>query len=151
MDKMKEREKAFDILLVEDNEDDVIIIKRVFKKIRLVNNLHIVRDGQEALDFIFRQGKYEEQDVPVPGLVLLDISMPIKDGFQVLKEIKANPNTRRIPVVMLTTSMRDEDIVKSYEYGACSFITKPVDFNEFVKAIERFDIYWSLVAKLPEK
>ncbi len=146
---MRSEVEPIDILLAEDNEDDIIIIKRAFKKLRLMNGLHIVENGQEALDYLLHQGRYAEEKPPVPGLILLDISMPKVDGFQVLEKIKADPKLKRIPVVMLTTSDREEDIVKSYEYGACSFITKPTKFSDFVEVIERFELYWTLVSRIP--
>lgn len=142
--------KPINILLVEDNEDDIVIIRRAFfKKGKLTNGLYIVRNGEEALDFINHRGKYAEEKPPTPGLILLDISMPRMNGFEVLKKLKADPEHKKIPVIMLTTSDREEDIIKSYESGACSYITKPANFNDFVKAIERFEIYWTLVSKIP--
>ena len=146
---MNNEVEPIEILLAEDNEDDIVIIKRVFKKLRLMNGLHIVNNGQEALDYLLHDGKYSEEKPPIPGLILLDISMPKVDGFQVLEKIKADPKLKRIPVIMLTTSDREEDIVKSYEYGACSFITKPTSFSDFVETIERFELYWTLVSRLP--
>ena len=137
------------ILLAEDNEDDIVIVKRAFKKLRLLNNLTIVRNGREALDYLFHEGSFAESKPPTPGLVLLDISMPMVDGFEVLTRIKSDDNLKKTPVIMLTTSDREEDIVKSYEFGACSFITKPANFNDFVRAIEHFELYWTLVSRIP--
>ncbi|MDI6734642.1 MAG: response regulator [bacterium] len=142
--------KSINILLVEDNEDDILIIQRAFKKLKLTNEIYVVRDGQEGLDFIFHEGIYAQNKPPTPGLILLDINMPKLNGFQVLERIKAHPVYKVIPVIMLTVSDRDEDIVRSYQNGAVSYITKPMDFEDFVKVIEQFEIYWSLVSKIPE-
>jgi CheY-like chemotaxis protein len=141
--------KPINILLVEDSDDDIVIIQRAFKKVKLTNDLHIVCDGQEALDFIFHEGKYAEIKPATPGLILLDINMPKVDGFGVLKKLKANPPYNIIPVVMLTVSDREEDVVKSFKNGAVSYITKPMDFEKFTKVIETFEIYWTLVSKVP--
>lgn len=139
------------ILLAEDNEDDIIIIQRVFKKLKLTNPLYIVRDGEEAMDFLLNKGIYSDiKDAPKPGLILLDINMPKMDGFETLVSIKKEPMLKIIPVIMLTVSEREEDIAKSFENGAVSYITKPMDFEQFVKVIEQFEIYWSLVSKLPK-
>lgn len=141
--------KPIDILLVDDSEDDVVIAQRAFKKGRILNNLYIARSGQEALDFIYHEGKYKDETIPTPGLILLDINMPNMNGFQVLEKLKADPKYRIIPVIMLTISDRDEDIVRSYTNGAVSYITKPIGFEAFVKIIEQFEIYWAMVSKVP--
>lgn len=146
---MEKELKPISILLVEDNEDDIVIMKRIFEKMKILNTLHIVRNGQEALDFIYHFGRYKESRQPVPGLILLDISMPVMDGFEVLKILKSDARSMKIPIIMLTTSSREEDIARSYENGACSFITKPADFSSFVKVMEHFEIYWTLVSKIP--
>ncbi|MBU0567183.1 response regulator [bacterium] len=139
----------FNVLVVEDSEDDTLIIKRCFKKVR-GNKINFVCDGEEAIEYIFGEGKYADREkYPVPGLILLDIDLPKIDGFGVLKRIKADQTYRLIPVIMLTTSNRDEDIIKSFDYGAVSYITKPMDFEGFVKVIEHFNIYWSLVSEMP--
>ena len=141
--------KAIDILLVDDGEDDVVIAQRAFKKGKILNNLYIVRSGQEALDFIYHEGNYHHNPVPTPGLILLDINMPNMNGFQVLEKLKSDQKYCMIPVIMLTISDRDEDIVRSYANGAVSYITKPMNFDAFVKIIEQFEIYWSLVSQIP--
>ncbi|MEW6104716.1 MAG: response regulator [bacterium] len=139
------------ILLVEDNDDDIVIIKKVFKRLKLTNPLYIVHNGEEALDFLFHKGAYSSLETsPKPGLIFLDINMPIMDGFTTLERLKQNPQTKCIPVIMLTVSDREEDIVKSYANGAVSYVTKPMDFEQFVKVIEQFDIYWTLVSKIPK-
>ena len=145
-----ENTKPINILLVEDTDNDVIITQRAFKKVKVTNDLYIVRDGQEALDFIFHEGKYAETKPPTPGLILLDINMPKINGFQVLERLKSNPVYKIIPIVMITVSDRDEDIVRSYNGGAVSYITKPVNFESFVNVIEQFEIYWTLVSKVPK-
>lgn len=136
-----------DILLVEDNDDDIVLIREALEDARLLNMLHVVTDGQEAMEYLRQQGRH--QDVAPPGLVLLDINMPKKNGFEVLIEMKAIPALRHIPVVMLTSSDREEDIVRSYSDGASSFIRKPVNFNDFQEVIKQFAIYWALVVKVP--
>lgn len=140
--------KAIDILLIDDNEDDILIIRRTFKKVRTTNDLHIVKSGEEALDYLHHQGKYAEKKPAMPGLILLDISMPGMSGFDVLEKLKADPKLKMIPVIMLTTSNQEEDVIRSYEGGACSYITKPVNKDEFFKAIERLNIYWTMVSRV---
>lgn len=141
--------QPIELLLVEDNEDDIVLIQEAFGEARLVNVIHVVRDGEEALAYLRKKPPY--QAAATPGLVLLDINMPKKDGFQVLEEMKANGHLRQVPVIMLTTSDRDEDVTRSYKNGASSYIRKPVDFHSFCRLVEHFEIYWALVAKLPER
>lgn len=144
-------EDPIDILLVEDNEADIKITLRAFDRGRLRNNIHVVRDGQEALDYVYHEGQYQDRgQYPVPDLILLDINMPKANGFEVLQKIKNDPKLRYIPVAMLTSSKNDEDIVRSYGYGACSYIQKPVDFTEFIKLVDGFNFYWHIINKLPE-
>jgi CheY-like chemotaxis protein len=139
--------QPMEILLVEDNEDDVVLEQEALAEAKLVSIMYVVRDGEEAMAYLRRQGQYH--DAKVPGLILLDINMPKKNGFEVLTEIKADAELRHIPVVMLTTSESEYDIVKSYAKGACSFITKPMDFDEFGGVIKQFALYWALVARIP--
>ena len=140
------------ILLVEDNPDDVEITTRALTKSRIANTLHVVRDGQEALDFLLREGAYaRQQDLCHPDLVLLDLNLPRVNGIQVLDRIRADTALARLPVIMLTASSREEDIVRSYESGANTFIQKPVEFDKFVHALEVIGEYWLLIAKLPPK
>jgi CheY-like chemotaxis protein len=136
-----------EILLVEDNEDDILLEQEAIADAKLVNLMHVVRDGEEAMAYLRRQGKY--QNAQMPGLVLLDINMPKKNGFEVLNDMKADPALMHIPVVMLTTSDSEADIVKSYARGACSFITKPMDFDKFRDVVRQFALYWALVARVP--
>jgi CheY-like chemotaxis protein len=139
--------EPMEILLVEDNEDDILLEQEALADAKLVNLMYVVRDGDEAITYLRRQGKYH--NAQVPGLILLDINMPKKNGFEVLNEIKADPALMHIPVVMLTTSDSESDIVKSYAKGACSFITKPMDFDKFREVIRQFALYWALVARIP--
>lgn len=134
------------ILLVEDNPDDVEITRRALEKGRVINDLIVARDGQEALDILFSR---EKNGVPKPGLILLDLNLPRVDGRQVLEKIKADPKLRRIPVVVLTVSTRQEDIVRSYDLGVNTFISKPVGFEEFIKVVTTIKEYWLLIATLP--
>ena len=139
--------QPLEILLVEDNEDDILLEQEALAEAKLVNLMSVVRDGEEAMAFLRRQGRY--QNAQMPGLILLDINMPKKNGFEVLNEIKADPALIHIPVVMLTTSDNEADIVKSYANGACSYITKPMDFDKFRDVIKQFALYWALVARIP--
>ena len=135
------------ILLVEDNDDDILITKRAFSKGHVVNPLIVVRDGDEALDYVFRRGAFVA--APRPGLILLDPNLPRVDGFAVLKTIKGDPEARSIPVIVLTTSKRDEDVLRSYSYHANTYIEKPVEFDRFVHVVQNFNLYWNLTATLP--
>jgi CheY-like chemotaxis protein len=140
------------IMLVEDNLDDVEITKRAFKKSKVKNNMYVVRDGQEALDFLCHQGQYADESLaPRPDLILLDINLPRVNGIEVLKKIKTDQDLKRIPITMLTVSDRDEDIVRSFDLGVNSYITKPVDFNKFVEAIQSYHFYWTVITELPSQ
>jgi len=144
--------KPVDILLVEDNEDHIELTLRALKNNNLINDIHVVKDGQEALDFIYHRGKYQDTErYPRPGLILLDIHLPKVNGLEVLETLKKDPGLKSIPVIMLTTSSRDEEIVKSYAGGANSYVTKPVDFEEFVKKIKYMKLYWTIVNSLPKE
>lgn len=139
--------QSVEILLVDDNEDDVVIIQEAFADARLVNVITRARDGEDALHYLRREGKYKM--VRLPGLVLLDINMPKKNGFEVMTEMKADPKLRHLPVVVLTTSDREEDIVRSYATGACSYIRKPMDIDRFRDVVKQFELYWTVVSHLP--
>jgi CheY-like chemotaxis protein len=142
--------KPITILLVEDNPDDVELTLRAFKKAKLKNNVIVVRDGQEALDYIYHQGAYQDKDkAPTPGLILLDLKLPRVDGIEVLRKLKSVPQKRRIPVVVLTISEREVDIVKSYDLGANSYIIKPVDFDKFMDTVQNINLYWVLTNTSP--
>jgi CheY-like chemotaxis protein len=136
-----------EILLVEDNEDDAVIIQEVFSDMRLATLINVVRDGEEALAYLQRTGKYKV--VRMPDIVLLDINMPKKNGFEVLEEIKKDPRLQSLPVIMLTTSHREEDIVRSYAKGACSYIHKLVDLDQFKHLIKQFEHYWTGISRIP--
>ena len=143
---MTETQKLIKILLVEDNPDDILITQRALKEAKVVNKLWIVRDGQEALDFLEHKGQYQNPLVaPKPGLILLDINLPKVNGIEVLKKIKEDPELRKIPTVMLTVSRRDEDIIKGYNSGCNSFIQKPVEFEKFVEAVKLIGLYWGIL------
>jgi CheY-like chemotaxis protein len=141
------KSQPIELLLVDDNDDDIVLLEESLKESRFVNLLHVVRDGEEALAYLRREGAY--RDAILPGLVLLDINMPRLNGFEVLSAMKSDPTLRTIPVVMLTTSTRDEDVVRSYNGGACSFVSKPVSFEKLKDVIKQFALYWSLVAVVP--
>jgi CheY-like chemotaxis protein len=141
--------EPMEILLVEDNEDDIVLEQEALADANLVNLMCVVRDGEEAMAYLRRQGKYQKAEAP--GLILLDINMPKKNGFEVLNEIKADPALMHIPVVMLTTSESEADVVKSYAKGACSYITKPMDFDKFKDVVKQFTLYWALVARVPAR
>lgn len=145
---VKEPEKL-SILLVEDNEDDVLIAQRAFREFKVISEVHVARDGQEALDMLYASGRHSGRKPVTPSIIMLDITLPLMDGIAVLKKLKADPNLRVIPVVMLTTSSRHEDIVRSYENGAASYITKPTSLEEFLELARKFEMYWVSVSKLP--
>ena len=139
------------ILLVEDNPDDELLTLRALKKYNLANEIDVVRDGAEALDYLFCRGNYAAKDPSLrPQLILLDIKLPKLDGLEVLKIIRSDENCRHIPVVMLTTSTEESDVVTSYENGANSFIRKPVDFSDFVEAVSQTGIYWLAINCIPK-
>ncbi|NOY66780.1 MAG: response regulator [Gammaproteobacteria bacterium] len=131
------------ILLVEDNPDDEALTLRALKKNNISNEVHVARDGVEALDFLFcREAHADRNSASQPQLILLDLKLPRMDGLEVLKEIRANPLTKLLPVVILTTSNEDCDVIGSYELGANSFIRKPVDFDQFMDAVRQLGLYW---------
>ena len=136
-----------EILLVEDNEDDIVIIQEVFADMKLATIVNTVRDGEEALAYLWRKGKYKV--ARMPDIVLLDINMPKKNGFEVLEEMKKDPRLQSLPVIMLTTSHREEDVVRSYEKGACSYIHKLVDLDQFKQLIKQFEHYWTGISRVP--
>ena len=141
--------KPIEILLAEDNDDDILLIRESFAEAKIVNVLNIVKDGEEALAYLRREGKYK--DAVMPGLLLLDINMPKKNGFEVMREIKADPALRHLPVIMLTTSQNEADVVKSYSEGACSYIMKPARFEELSRVLKQFALYWALVSRIPAR
>ena len=135
--------EPFPILLVEDNPADVELTLRAFRRRKLTNPIAVARDGEEALDYVHRRGAFADS-APIPGLILLDLRLPKVDGLEVLRELKNHPMYRNVLVVVLTTSSEDQDIKKSYELGAASYIVKPVEFEKFLEVVERIDLYWIL-------
>jgi CheY-like chemotaxis protein len=136
-----------DVLLVEDDDGDVLMTREAFEHHKIRNNLHVVQDGEEALQFLRREGEYA--DAPRPGLILLDLNLPRRDGREVLAELKADPELRVIPVVVLTTSEAEEDILRSYTLHANAYVSKPVDFDRFIDVIRQIDDFFVTVVKLP--
>jgi len=138
------------ILLVEDNPDDVTLTKRALKKANILNELVVVRDGVEALEFLFGEGDYTERDISiVPEVILLDLKMPRMNGLETLERIRADDRTKLLPVVVLTTSKEEQDIISSYDLGANSYIVKPVDFDQFFEAVKELGLYWLVVNQGP--
>ncbi|WP_267162047.1 response regulator [Halovenus salina] len=141
--------KPIEILLAEDNPGDVKLTEKALEHGDILNNLHVVENGVEAMKFLRREGEYS--DVPMPDLFLLDLNMPKKDGRDVLADMNDDPELRRIPVVVLTSSDAEEDVVKSYELSANAYLTKPVDFDGFVDIVNRLEDFWFKVVKMPPK
>jgi two-component system, response regulator len=141
--------KTIDILMADDDPDDRLMAKEAFEENKLANNIFFVENGEELLDYLNNRGKYEGANNSLPGLILLDLNMPKKDGREALRELKSDPRLRRIPVVVLTTSKAEEDILRSYDLGVNSFITKPVTFEELVKVIRDLGNYWLGIVELP--
>jgi CheY-like chemotaxis protein len=142
--------KQVDILLVEDNPNDAELAIRALKRHNLANNLVLVHDGEEALDFMFCRGRYQERNQSDrPRLVLLDLKLPKVDGLEVLKALKSDQRTRITPIVVLTTSKEERDLLRSYDLGANSYIVKPVDFEKFTEAVKDLGLYWLVLNELP--
>ncbi len=140
------------VLLAEDDPDDQLMVTEAFEENRLHNHIHIVENGIELLDFLRNEGKYQDPSLaPRPGLILLDLNMPRMDGRTALEEIKKDPKLRSIPIVILTTSKAEEDILKTYDLGANSFITKPVTFDELVRIVKSITEYWIEIVQLPKE
>ncbi len=141
---------ACTILLVEDNPDHVLLTLEGLKRGGVINVVKVVNDGQEALDYLYRRDKFDDDEAyPMPALILLDIKLPKKSGMEVLKVIKEDENLKNIPVIMLTTSKNEEEIARSYSYGANSYITKPVTFKEFTATMKEMQFYWCVTNTLP--
>jgi two-component system, response regulator len=140
------------ILLVEDNPDDEALTIRALKKNNIGNRLVVVRDGVEAIDFLFCSGAYKDRDAKdTPQVVLLDLKLPKMDGLEVLRRIRENESTRLLPVVILTSSKEEQDILKGYKLGANSYVRKPVDFDQFVEAVRQLGLYWLVLNESPLK
>ena len=138
--------KPIEILLIEDNPADVVLTLRGLKKHNLSNKVMVINDGAEALDYIFARGEYEDRNMEnIPRLILLDLKLPKVHGLEVLRQIKSNEMTKVIPVVVLTSSTEEKDVIESYKLGVNSYITKPVDFDKFLKAAEEIGLYWVLL------
>lgn len=148
---MDEIDKKITILMADDDEDDRLMAREALQEARLANDLHFVVDGVELLDYLKQRGTYNELNAPRPGLVLLDLNMPKKDGREALKEIKTDPDLRQIPIVVLTTSKADEDIYRSYNLGVNSYITKPVSFEGLAEVMKALSMYWFQIVKLPSQ
>ncbi|MET7299718.1 response regulator [Embleya sp. NPDC005575] len=140
---------AIEVLLVEDDPGDVLMTREAFEDNKVRNSLHVVSDGVEAVAFLRREGEYV--DAPRPDLILLDLNLPRKDGREVLEEIKADEDLRRIPVVVLTTSEAEEDVLRSYHLHANAYVTKPVDFEQFIHVVRHIDEFFVSVVKLPTR
>ena len=144
---MVERNGPIEILLVEDNPGDVRLTREALKEGKVYSNLHTVKDGVEAMEFLRRQGKFK--GVPRPDIILLDLNLPKKDGREVLEEIKTDEELKRIPVVVLTTSKAEEDVLRTYNLHANCYVTKPVDLEKFMVVVKSIDIFWLTVVTLP--
>jgi len=141
--------KPMDILLVEDNPGDVMLVEEVLSDSKVRNRLHVVSDGEQAMEFVRRQGKHA--GAPRPDLILLDLNLPKKSGREVLREVKTHPDLKTIPVVVLTSSKSDDDVVNSYELHANAYILKPVDFHQFMKVMRAIEDFWFVTVKLPPR
>ena len=137
------------ILLIEDNDDDVLMVQEAFATARTLRVVDGVKDGEQALAYLRGQAPF--RDAEPPGLILLDLNMPKKDGFAVLRDIKADPSLRRVPVIILSTSSREEDIARAYAEGASSYICKPGEFHQFEELVKQFERYWTTVSRLPHR
>ncbi|OCB49374.1 two-component system response regulator [Mycobacterium malmoense] len=141
--------RAIDILLVEDDPGDELITREAFEHNKLQNRLHVAHDGEEGLDYLYRRDPF--QDAPRPDLILLDLNLPKYDGRQLLEKIKSDPDLARIPVVVLTTSSAEEDILRSYKLHANAYVTKPVDLDQFMRAVRQIDEFFVQVVRLPSQ
>lgn len=140
------------ILLVEDNPDDEALTLRAFRKNNIGNKIVVAHDGEEALDFLFRRGQFAEHDPnETPQMILLDLKLPKIDGMEVLRQIRANPRTHLLPVVILTSSKEDQDLIEGYSEGANSYVRKPVDFNQFLEAVKQLGLYWLVLNERPPR
>ena len=144
--------KPITILLAEDDEEDRYLIGEALDEGRVTHRLYVVENGEQLLDYLYRRGKYADvEQWPVPDLILLDLNMPRKDGREVLEEIRFDPELRRTPIVVLTTSSADEDIVRSYDQGVSGFVTKPVTFRELMEVMKSIGTYWGKTSTLPPR
>jgi CheY-like chemotaxis protein len=139
------------LLLVEDNPNDVELTLTALRDANLANEIAVVNDGQQALDYLYRRGKHTGRDARQPGVILLDLKMPKVDGHEVLRQIRSDPDLRLIPVVVLTSSKEEKDLYESYDNGANSYVVKPVDFEEFITAISKLGVFWALLNEPPPR
>lgn len=141
--------KPIVILMADDDDDDYLLTKKALAESRLLNDLKRVKDGEELMDYLHRRGDYAAENAPRPGVILLDLNMPRKDGREALREIKSDESLRNIPVVVFTTSKAEEDIYKTYQLGVNSFITKPVTFDNLTEVMRTLGNYWFEIVELP--
>ena len=147
----KPPENVAEIFLVEDNPNDLELALHALRKRKVANNIKVARDGAEAIEYLFGEGQYAGRDVrQTPNLMLLDLKLPLVDGLEVLARVKSDPRTRHIPVVVLTSSREERDLVESYQLGVNSYIVKPVNFDQFSAAIEQLELYWVLLNERPK-
>jgi CheY-like chemotaxis protein len=139
------------ILLVEDNPKDIELTLAALEQSQLANEVVVVRDGAEALDFLYRRGRYESRNTGDPAVVLLDLKLPKVDGLEVLEKVKSDPKLRHTPVVMLTSSREESDLIRSYELGVNAFVVKPVGFREFFEAIQDLGVFWAILNEPPPR
>jgi CheY-like chemotaxis protein len=137
------------ILLAEDNPNDVELILAAFKEANFVNEIHVASDGEQALDFLHRRGVHANRTGPLPAVILLDLKMPKVDGREVLRHVRTDPELRHIPVVILTSSREESDLLASYQLGANAFVVKPVDFQEFIGAVSKLGFFWAMLNEPP--
>ena len=149
MSTMQNNTQPIEILLVEDNPGDARLTIEAMREAKVLNRMHVVEDGVEAMEFLRRQGRFG--DAPRPDLILLDLNLPRKDGREVLAEVKTDPDLKRIPVVVLTTSRAEEDVLRAYDLHANCYVTKPVDFEQFMRVVRQIDEFWVKVVTLPAK
>ncbi|WP_332369256.1 response regulator [Spirosoma telluris] len=146
---MHRRHTSMTILIADDDTDDRLFMDKALRQSGYTQNIQFVEDGEELMEYLRREGRYDEQNAPWPNLLILDLNMPRKNGFQALNEIKDDPKLRRLPVVVMTTSSADEDVLKTYNLGVNSFVTKPFNFNRLVEMVGALKTYWIDTVKLP--
>ncbi len=140
------------ILLVEDREDDILLIKEALKENRIINEIVVVRDGEEALDYLFMKGKYKGRDPDeMPAVVLLDLKLPKVSGLEVLEKIREEEKTKLLPVIILTSSNEEKDILEGYKSGCNSYVRKPIGFNQFIEAVKQLGLYWLIINEIPPR
>ncbi len=149
--KIMDKREPITILMADDDEDDCLMTKEALQEARLSNAIYFVRDGEELMDYLNKRGSYSKPgNAPRPGLILLDLNMPRKDGREALQEIKSDPHLRQIPIIVLTTSKAEEDIYQTYNLGVNSFITKPISFEALVDVMKKLTTYWFEIVQLPK-